>query len=99
MGAKLFGMTHETSLTIFSLETQQIEVRLVAIKSAFLSHKVYTPFHFSRTLPLKLKFESEISLFIVLLLCFMFKGQRIGQNKLFLFLIEFRLNRLYFTKE
>ena len=37
--------------TIFSLYTQQIKVRLEAIKSAFLSHSAYTPFHFSRTLP------------------------------------------------
>ena len=29
---------YETSLTIFSFQTQQIELRLVAIKSAFLSH-------------------------------------------------------------
>ena len=29
---------YETSLTIFFLYTQQIEVRLIAIKSAFLSH-------------------------------------------------------------
>ena len=43
---------------------------IVAIKRAFLSHLAYTPFHFSRTLPLKsllvraekkeLKFLSEI---------------------------------------
>ena len=32
--------------------TQQIEVRLVAIKSAFLSRSAYNPFHHSRTLPL-----------------------------------------------
>ena len=36
----------------FLLITQQIEVGLVAIKSAFLSHQVYTPFNFSRTIPL-----------------------------------------------
>ena len=36
----------------FFLWTQQIEVRLVAIKSAFLSHQAYTLFHFTRTLPL-----------------------------------------------
>ena len=29
---------YESFLTIFSLQMQQIEVRLVAIKSAFLSH-------------------------------------------------------------
>ena len=43
----------ESFLTIFSLNTQQIEVRLVTIKSAFLSHWAYTPFYFSRTLSLK----------------------------------------------
>ena len=32
--------------------------RLVAIKSAFLSHYAYTPFHFSRTLPLRSNFCS-----------------------------------------
>ena len=37
---------------IFSLYTQQIEVKLVAIESAYFSHYAYTPFHFSRTLPL-----------------------------------------------
>ena len=29
-----------------------MEVRLVAIQSAYFSHYPYTPFHFSRTLPL-----------------------------------------------
>ena len=41
-------------LTIFSLQTQQIEVRLVAIKSAYFSPYANTPFHFSQTLPLSL---------------------------------------------
>ncbi len=48
-----YVLRYETSLTIFSLQTQQIEVRFVAIKSAFLSHSAYTPFNFSRTLPLR----------------------------------------------
>ena len=32
---------------------QQIEVKLVAIKSAFLSHWAYTPFHFFANTPFK----------------------------------------------
>ena len=42
----------ESFLTIFSLWTQQIEVRLVAIKSTYFSLEAYTPFQFSRTFPL-----------------------------------------------
>ena len=37
----LYGLCvllYETFLTIFSLKTQQIEVRLLTLKSAFLSH-------------------------------------------------------------
>ena len=33
--------------------TQQIEVKLVAIKTELNLGSVYDPFHFSRTLPLK----------------------------------------------
>ena len=43
---------HESFLTIFSLETQQIEVKLVAINIKFNSGSAYTPFHFLETLPL-----------------------------------------------
>ena len=57
-----YVIRYETSLTIFSLQTQQIEVRLVAIKSAFLSQQPYTPFHFSRTLPLSLNQLVSINL-------------------------------------
>jgi len=49
-------------LTIFLLQTHQIEIRLVAIKSDYFSPKAYTPFHFSRTPPLRNKYW--ISLFI-----------------------------------
>ena len=37
---------YETSLTIFTLLTQQIEVRLEAIKSAFYRIKLIPPFIF-----------------------------------------------------
>ena len=41
-------------------QIEQIEVRLVAIKSAFLSHWALTPFHFLRTLPFTVgKFVSQ----------------------------------------
>jgi len=48
---------NESFLTIFSLKAQQKEVRLVAITIQYLSTLAYTPFHFSRTLPLKIKIE------------------------------------------
>ena len=48
--ATFFAM--ESFFTSFSLQTQQIAVRLVAIKSAYFSPYVYTTLHFSRTLPL-----------------------------------------------
>ena len=54
-----YVLQYNSFLTVFSLQTQQIEVRLVAIKSAFLSHYAYTPFHFSRTLPLSLQMLFE----------------------------------------
>ena len=41
-------------LTIFSLWTLPIEVRLAAITIEYFSKWAYTPFHFSRTLPLTL---------------------------------------------
>ena len=34
------------SITIFPLETQQIEVKLVAIDIEFYSKSTYTPYHF-----------------------------------------------------
>ena len=41
-----YNIRYKSFLTIFSLKTQQIEVRLVAIKSAYFSPYAYTPFHF-----------------------------------------------------
>ena len=45
---------YESFLTIFSVYTQQIAVRLVAIKRAYFSPYVYSHFHFSRTLPVRI---------------------------------------------
>ena len=47
-----YVLQHESILTIFSLLTQQIEVRLLAINIEYLSTQAYTPFHFSFTVPL-----------------------------------------------
>ncbi len=38
---------YESFLTIFSLQMQQIEVRLVAIIIEYFSTQAYTPFHLS----------------------------------------------------
>ena len=45
------SVRYESCLTIYSLQTQQIEVRLTVITIEFNTILGYTPFHFSRTLP------------------------------------------------
>ena len=52
-----YVLRYKSFLTIFSLKTQQIEVRLVGITIDYFSPLAYTPFHFSRTLPLTNKNE------------------------------------------
>ena len=47
-----YAIRYESCLTIFFLQTQQIEVWLVAITLEFDLSLAYTPFHFSQTLPL-----------------------------------------------
>ena len=49
-----YVLQYKSFSTILSLQKQQIEVRLAAIKSAYFLPSVYTPFHFSRTLPLSI---------------------------------------------
>jgi len=41
------------------IDAAYIEVRLVAIKSAYFSPQTYTTFHFSRTLPLKIYWKEK----------------------------------------
>ena len=53
-----YVLQYKSFLKIFSLQTQQIEVRLVAIKSAYFSTKPIPPFIFSRTFPLSENFSS-----------------------------------------
>ena len=50
-------LCYESCLTIFTVETQQIEIRLVAITIELDSTLAYTHFHFSRTLPLIFNLE------------------------------------------
>ena len=47
-----YALLYESFSTIFSLKSQQIEVKLVAIDIEFNSTPTYTPFYFSQTLPL-----------------------------------------------
>ena len=42
-----YALRYVLCLTSFSLQTQQIEVRLVAILIEFASTLAYTPFHYS----------------------------------------------------
>ena len=51
MDATFFSISRKSFLTVFTLNTQQIRVRLVAIKSDYFSPYAYTPLIFSRTLP------------------------------------------------
>ena len=53
----------ESFLTIFSLKTQQIEVRLVEIKSAYFSPQACTPFHFFANTPFNLSNNEKASSF------------------------------------
>ena len=50
-----YSLKFKTIITIFSLKTQQLKVKLVAINIEFNSISAYAPLNFSRTLLLTLK--------------------------------------------
>ena len=55
----------------------QIEVRLVAIKSTFLSHYACTPFYFSRTLPFnEIAFKATLGHFLHTIFLFHLKAKK-----------------------
>ena len=51
---EFFKNMYKSFLTIFALKTQQIEVKMVAITIDYYLTYAFTPFHFSRTVPLSL---------------------------------------------